>query len=147
MPLYCVELLNKFPPENIWDKASKLLYANGNFYHKFKCRMVNPEFILLLCIEECHYWFQVVLPVKGRVLCNPNCEISGLPLGLWHWQQLQHYSQILSVCLGWHQKTWQHHQEEALYQPILPVEQNKPTDQGKKYSHFLTVKVHCICSC
>lgn len=83
MPLYCVELLNKFPPENILDKkASKLSYANGNFYHKFKCRMVNPRFILLLYRQECHYWFQVLLPVKGRVLCNPNCEISGLPLGL-----------------------------------------------------------------
>ena len=82
MPLYGVKQLNKFPPENILDKASKLLYANGNFYHKFTCRMVNPGFILLLYRQECHYCFQVLLPVKGRVLCNPNCEISGLPLGL-----------------------------------------------------------------
>ena len=82
MPLYYVEILNKFPPENILDKASKLLYANSNFYQKFKCRMVNPGFILLLYRQECHHWFQVLLPVKGRVLCNPNCEISGLPLGL-----------------------------------------------------------------
>ena len=26
MPVYCVELLNKFPQENILDKASKLLH-------------------------------------------------------------------------------------------------------------------------
>ena len=32
MPLYGVKQLNKFPPENILDKASKLLYANGNFF-------------------------------------------------------------------------------------------------------------------
>ena len=31
MPLYGVKQLNKFPPENILDKASKLLYANGIF--------------------------------------------------------------------------------------------------------------------
>lgn len=43
MPLYCVELLNKFPPENILDKkASKLLYANGNFITSLSVEWLIP---------------------------------------------------------------------------------------------------------